>query len=306
MGIAQKTILLLLLLAAIVVAGEYGRRFAPKVKPILQEKISKFYGKTSESAKRYKEQTAAAIDTSIENAKKQVKTIKLFLARKPKPTRTKRTDKRIVPELQIAGGTYYDMRQGLVGTSFLIKRTTPFGTITFVNIHGPPGWNGSKPFVAKLYQQQGISKDFTVHWVFTPPITGKYKAYASAGGKKLEAVFYIDTRSRMRAPQIVGQKLKRARTIIEWLILLEPNERSFLVKIEAYPSNRILKYAVLPGNRRSVAFENVPFVTGTKYRSMVFAFSKDVRSPTEMTGPFNMSAYTIPYIFIRDEYATPW
>src|SRR6185312_6928916 len=46
-------------------------------------------------------------------------------------------------EMSVIGGTFLDRDGGIVGTSFLFDPLLPGGTVPFLAIRGPTGWNAN-------------------------------------------------------------------------------------------------------------------------------------------------------------------
>jgi len=197
-------------------------------------------------------------------------------------------------DLPIAGGTYFDGNFGLIGTSFLFDPSSSLGSLNSVDITGPPGWHNDASFQCFRYQPPGAAPERSMCWdVNTPPVTGQYSAQAEVGNELLEARLSIDTASWLEPPAITKLSVLPGQVQVEWTATSQA--RSFLVRVNPVPFSGVTGEVVVPGEERGTTLTGLSLAGGAQYQAVVFAFSRDVRTPESVLNPFNIGAHGVVF-----------
>ena len=192
--------------------------------------------------------------------------------------------------VELAGGTYFDSFDGLIGTGFVMNPTLANGqSISHIDIRGPNGWNSNQVFQLNLYQPNGIAQNRSVGWAFTPPISGIYTSTAQImNGQPVTSFFSIDASSQITAPLITNVVGSVSQVSVDWSATSEM--RSFLVRLERVPFDGVIAETVVAGSERSLTFNGLSLTSGTLHRVVIFAFYNDIKTPGSVTSPADLSA----------------
>ena len=194
----------------------------------------------------------------------------------------------------VSGGTSFGNSPGQSGMSCIYNPTVLGGTIPFVDVRGPAGWNGGNPFRCNLYQPPGIALNRSIAWqADVAPFTGDYIAEGSVGGQVLSAQFSVDASSQLADPQVTSVTVASNQVTVQWTA--SPDARSFLVRVNPIPFTGITGEMVVGGEARSLTLTGLSLASGGQYQAGVFAFSKDVKTPGDMDGQFNISAHSVTF-----------
>jgi len=193
--------------------------------------------------------------------------------------------------MSIIGGTYFVRDVGFYGTAFLFNPIVPSGAIPYTDVYGPSGWNAGSPARCTTdFWPSGMATDRRVCWYDVLPVTGQFTAAASAGSQPLSASFFVDGSSYLEPPTIVGVTVLPTQVTVQWTAL--PQTGSFLVRLNPYPFTGVTSEVVVSGGTRSATLSGFSLATGTQYQVVVWGFGKDVNTPGDMDGQFNISAHS--------------
>lgn len=194
--------------------------------------------------------------------------------------------------LAIQGGTYTDHNLGVIGTAFLFDPTTPSdGTEPFVDIQGPPAWNAGNPVRCFLFQPPAMAQNRSACWTFIPPVTAMYTAQTATGRF---ARFGVVSRLQLLPPEITSLVVTPGEVTLQWTA--GRDVKSFLVRVNPLPFIDVTGEIVLSGDARFVTLSGLPLVPGAAYQAVVFAFSRDVRTPDNLVAGFNIGAHGTVFI----------
>ncbi|MDQ3010585.1 MAG: beta galactosidase jelly roll domain-containing protein, partial [Acidobacteriota bacterium] len=192
------------------------------------------------------------------------------------------------------GGTFFDRDGGVIGTAFLFNPVTPSGTLPYVDVHGPAGWNSNNLLRLSRSQFPGMAAERSMGWIFTQPITGNYSALGSVGGQSYESSTSINAADTLSAPQITNLTATPGQVIFTWTA--SSAAQSFLVRINPLPfAGTITSEVIVSGNSRTATLSGLSLVSGATYQALVFALSLDVKTPGAIAGQFNISTHSISF-----------
>ena len=193
-------------------------------------------------------------------------------------------------DFELTGGTH-----GLGGTVVLFDPNVPGGTITSVQVTGPPEWNGGAPWTANSYQPPNIASDKAISWEFIPPITGDYIGATTIGEDELTSPFTINAESTLPPPTITDVEVSASEVSISWTG--DELHGSYLVRVDGLPfeTEGTVAQTVVGPEVSFVTFSDLSLNEGEEYVAAVFAFSEDIRQMGPLPSQFNMDSQAISF-----------
>jgi len=194
-------------------------------------------------------------------------------------------------QIAIVGGTYDDRSGGVIGTTFLFDRHASGADLGAVTITGPTGWNDDTPFTCGDWQPPGSAGDLVPCWVFTPPVSGTYRADADSGGQHFDASFTVDASSQLAPPQITDFTGTTSDVAAHWAA---QDAGSFVLRVNdvAFQYSR---EKALRGPRRGGELSNLSLTGGSQYQIVVFEFSADITANDQLPANANVSADSVVF-----------
>ncbi len=190
--------------------------------------------------------------------------------------------------LAISGGTFVDLKLGLIGTSFLFDPTTAAGTLSSAVTTGPASWNAGSSHTCFLYQPPRTAPERSICWLFALPITGSYTAQGSVGSSVFTGAVSVDAANQLAALQITSVTTGAGSVSVAWTP--PPNAHSFLVRVNPVPfTGGITGEMIFSRGTSAATLTGLALSTGATYQLSVYAFSQDVETPDLLTSVFNVS-----------------
>ena len=197
--------------------------------------------------------------------------------------------------ISIAGGTWADRNDGLMGTGFLFAPNVAGEVISSLQIYGPAGWNGDSPLTCSLYQPVGIASDRSMCWDTIVPITGDYVAQAMVGGQLFVGSLFVDASSELGPAEITGLTTSSSEVKVDWTA---PSQAlSFLIRVNPTPwTGTITAESVLPSSMRTATLSGLSLDPGASYQVVVWGFSADIVTPGAFARPFNLGSDSTVFV----------
>jgi DNA-binding transcriptional ArsR family regulator len=189
------------------------------------------------------------------------------------------------------GGTYFNPKRGLEGTTFLFDPVYHGGARYVVTIRGPQGWNRDSSFdcYPTLAPQVRFARRAICWTLSAPPVSGLYRGISVVGADTLATRFHIDASSSLPPPGIQDVSVRPDGVFLRWAAPAQA--RAFLVRISALPFGGELRESLVGGAVHQLTLPRPPLEHGRQYQAAIFALGVDITRPGPAPARFNVSVH---------------
>lgn len=195
------------------------------------------------------------------------------------------------PPAADVGGTYFNPKRGLEGTTFLFDPVYHGAARYVVTIRGPQGWNRDSAFdcYPTLAPQVRAARRAICWTLSAPPVSGLYRGISVVGADTMTTRFHIDASSALPPPGIQDVSVRPDGVLLRWSA---PSQaQAFLVRISALPFGGELTESLVGGTVHQLTLPRPPLEHGRQYQAAIFALGVDITRAGPVPARFNVSVH---------------